>query len=471
MRKRMRSVIFGCCVGMVAMQSGSALAATGEEARIQELERQMQVLVGELKSRQSNIDALSRQVANLEGKIAEKSLSGTESSFPQDKEEIKTLVAQAMADQQSDSPLSKFSIGGYGEIHANFAEGSTGGTKSNDKLDIHRLVALVGYDFTDWIKFRSEIELEHAYVQDTQTGQKSGGYLMLEQAYVDFLLNDSANVRFGRLLTPVGRTNQHHEPTTFYGVERPSFDKVIIPTTWSSDGVGLFGNLASNLSYEAYVVGGLDGTKFTVNEGIRDGRIKDEASLNDMALTGRLDYHPFMDAKAPWLQSLRLGASFWHGGIDNVSKGADTGKGGDLTIYSADFSTRIGDLDLKGVVALDTIDGVSNLNTGKAADAKVAEEIFGYFVEAGYHVMPEAWKTGRLKNSDAVVSVRYDKYDTQHKMAAGDVANPYYDRNDWTFGLAFLPVPNFVIKADYQIVESKGADPDNLINFGIGWQF
>jgi hypothetical protein len=32
-------------------------------------------------------------------------------------------------------------------------------------------------------------------------------------------------------------------------------------------------------------------------------------------------------------------------------------------------------------------------------------------------------------------------------------------------------VPNFVIKADYQIVESKGADPDNLINFGIGWQF
>lgn len=470
MRKRMRSVVFGCCVGLVAMQSGFALAATSEEARIQELERQMQVLVGELQGRQRNIEALSRQVATLEGKIAEKPKAGSGPDSAQDKEEIKTLVAQAMADQQKDSPLSKFSFGGYGEIHANFAEGADG-AKSNDKLDIHRLVALVGYDFTDWIKFRSEIELEHAYVQDTQTGQKSGGYLMLEQAYVDFLLNDSANVRFGRLLTPVGRTNQHHEPTNFYGVERPSFDKVVIPTTWSSDGVGLFGNLTSNLSYEAYVVGGLDGTKFTVNEGIREGRIKDEASLNDTALTGRLDYHPFMEAKESWLQSMRLGASFWHGGIDNVSKGADTGKGGDLTIYSADFSTKIGDLDLKGVVALDKIGGVSNLNASKAAGAKVAEEIFGYFVEAGYHVMPETWKTGRLKNSDLVASVRYDQYDTQHKMAAGDVANPYYDRNDWTFGLAFLPVPNFVIKADYQIVESKGADPDNLINLGVGWQF
>ncbi len=471
MRKRVHGAVLGCCIALVAMQPGLVLAGTGENERIQELERQMQGLLSELKNRQGSIEALTRQVVSLESRVSANSAGqGGGSNVSQDKAEIKALVEQAVSAQQKESPLSKFSFGGYGEIHANFSEGSDG-AKSNDKLDIHRLVALVGYDFTDWIKFKSEIELEHAYVQDTQTGQKSGGYLMLEQAYVDFLLSDSANVRFGRLLTPVGRTNQHHEPTTFYGVERPSFDKVIIPTTWSSDGVGLFGNLASNLSYEAYVVGGLDGSKFTVNEGIRDGRIKDEASLNDMALTGRLDYHPFMDAKAPWLQSMRLGASFWHGGIDNVSKGADTGKGGNLTIYSADFSTRIGGLDLKGVVALDTIDGVGNLNAGKAAGAKVAEEIFGYFVEAGYHVMPEAWKTGRLKNSDAVVSVRYDNYDTQHKMAAGDVANPYYDRNDWTFGLAFLPAPNFVIKADYQIVESKGADPDNLINLGVGWQF
>lgn len=471
MRKRMRSVVFGCCVGMVAMQSGFAMAATGEEARIQELERQMQVLVGELKSRQGNIDALSRQVANLEGKIAEKSRAGTGRESAQDKDEIKTLVAQAVADQQKDSPLSKFSFGGYGEIHANLTEGATGGTKSNDKLDIHRLVALVGYDFTDWIKFRSEIELEHAYVQDTQSGEKPSGYLMLEQAYVDFLLNESVNVRFGRMLTPVGRTNQHHEPTTFYGVERPTFDNVIIPSTWSSDGIGVFGNLASNLTYEAYVVGGLDGGNFT-SGGIRDGRIKDEPSLNDMALTFRFDYHPFMESNSGWAQNLRLGASFWHGGIDNVQKGADKGKGGDLTIYSADFGTRIGDLDLKGVVAFEEIDGVAGLNTSRGATDKVAEEIFGYFIEAGYHVMPESWKTGRLKNSDAVIAVRYDKHDTQHKMAAGDLANKNMDRHNWTFGLNFYPVPNFVIKADYQVLESEGAtDPDNLINFGVGWQF
>lgn len=458
MRRKMRTVVLGCCAGMAAMQSGFALAATGEEARIEELERQMQVLVGELRSRQGNIDALSRQVESLESKIAEKSLAGTGLESAQDKDEIKTLVAQVMADQQKDPSLSRFSFGGYGEIHANFSEGSVNG-QSKDQIDIHRLVALVGYDFADWIKFKSEIELEHAFVDDDTKGE-----LELEQAYVDFLLSDLANVRVGRVLTPVGRTNQHHEPTTFYSVERPNFDKYIIPSTWWSDGVGLFGNLAQNLSYEAYLVAGLDGSKFS-NDGIRNGRIKDVPSLNDMAVTFRLDYYPFMESASGCGKNLRLGGSFYQGGINNGVEGKDPGKSGELTIYAADFGVRVSDLELKGAVAFEEIDGAQGLTAG------VAEEIFGYYLEAGYHVLPAAWKAGRLKHSDAVVFARYDKQDTQHGMPAGVAANPDKDRQDWTVGLAFYPVPNLVLKADYQVLESEGADPDNAINLGIGWQF
>ena len=469
MRKRIHSVVLGGCIALATMQPGFVLAATGEEARIQELERQMQGLLSELQNKQGSIDTLTRQVVSLESRMSASPAAEGVLGVNQDRTELKGMTEEAVLAREKDASPSKFSFGGYGEIHANFTEGSNG-SKSNDKLDIHRLVALVDYNFTDWIKFKSEIELEHAYVQDTQSGEKSSGYLMLEQAHVDFLLNDFANVRFGRLLTPVGITNQRHEPTTFYGVERPTFDNVIIPSTWSADGIGFFGNLASNLSYEAYVVGGLDGSKFS-SKGIRDGRIKDEPSLNDLALTFRFDYHPFMGSSSNWWENLRLGTSMWHGGIDNVSRGADKGIEGDLTIYSADFSTRIDDLDLKGVVAFEEIDGARDLNVGRLANDKVAEDIFGYYVEAGYHVMPEAWKTGRLKSSDIVVSVRYDKHDTQHKMVAGDLANPDYDRNDWTVGLSFLPVPNFVVKADYQIRESQGAEPDNLINFGMGWQF
>lgn len=249
-------------------------------------------------------------------------------------------------------------------------------------------------------------------------------------------------------------------------MERPNFDRLIIPTTWSSDGIGLFGNLAPNLSYEAYVVGGLDGSKFS-SDGIRNGRIKDEPSLNDLALTFRFDYYPFMTSTASWVQDMRLGSSFYRGGINNRPKGADAGKNGDITIYSADFAARFGDLDLKGAVAFEEIDGAENLSA-----SKVAEELYGYYIEAGYHIMPEAWKRGRLANSDLVAFVRYNEYDTQHKMPAGVTPATGKDRSDWTLGLAFYPAPNFVLKADYQVLEADGdTDPDNAINLGVGWQF
>ncbi len=132
-------------------------------------------------------------------------------------------------------------LGGYGEIQGNFTEGS-----ESDKVDFHRLVLYLGYDFADWIKFHSEIELEHAWTDD--------GYVAIEQAHVDFLLSDNFNIRAGRLLTPIGIINKTHEPPTFNGVERPNFSKYIIPTTWSSDGIGFFGSLNPSLNYEAYVV-------------------------------------------------------------------------------------------------------------------------------------------------------------------------------------------------------------------------
>lgn len=459
MKKKFSILALSTILATTAVFSNPAMATTPDQTRITELESKMNTLLEALQEKQASIDTLNRQVADLNTQVKVQNTAII--PVPVQDEQIRTVVEEVVKEREADSPFSKFSLGGYGEIHANFTEGTDDG-KSLDKFDIHRMVALVGYQFTDWINFQAELELEHAFIEDKNS---SKGYLMLEQAYVDFLLSDQANVRLGRVLTPVGITNQHHEPTTFFSVERPKFDSIIIPSTWSSDGIGLFGNLADNLSYEAYVAGGLDGSKFT-DDGIRNGRIKDESSLNNPALTFRLDYYPFMDSSASWSQNLRLGASLYHGGIDNGQSGKDPNKDGDITIYSSDFSARFGDLDLKGVVAFQEIDGVENLTDG------VAEEMFGYFIETGYHIMPEAWKTGKLSKSDLVAFVRYDEQNTQHKMPAGVSANPARDRYDWTYGLAYYPVPNLVLKADYQMLEAEGpTDPANMINLGVGFQF
>lgn len=117
-------------------------------------------------------------------------------------------------------------------------------------------------------------------------------------------------------------------------------------------------------------------------------------------------------------------------------------------------------------MAWERIHGAESLAAG------VAEEIFGYYLEAGYHVMPSVWQTGKLANADAVFFVRYDEYDTQANMPTGQLADAAHDRRDLTLGVSFWPTTNVVVKADYQILRSDAdEDPDNTINFGIGWQF
>jgi hypothetical protein len=349
----------------------------------------------------------------------------------------------------------RFTFGGYGEMHANFGEGS-----APDQFDIHRLVAYVGYTFSDWIRFSSEVELEHAFVSSGSDGEIS-----IEQAFLDFLLSDPVNIRFGRVLVPVGITNRKHEPPTFYGVERPSFDRVIIPTTWFADGIGVFGGLAPSLKYELYLVSGLDGSQFSAVNGIRDGRIKERPSLHEPAVTGRLDFFPFVRWAGP-PGFLRLGASAYYGGVDNGNQGDNPGIDGEVRILSGDFEYTVSKLDFRGAVAHEQIQGAREIGNGTAS------EIFGWYLEAGVRLFPESWKKGKLAKSDAAVFARYEDFDTQHRMPDGVAKNPAGDRQEWTFGASFFLTPTLVAKGDVQFRDdASGNDLPTLINFGLGWQF
>lgn len=419
----------------------------------------------EIKELRQMVEGLTKEVSS--SKEAKDQKSSQQAQYQQELDELRADVTKL-----NESPmvgladtLGKVKLGGYGEIHSNFTEGT-----ESDKMDFHRLVLYLGYDFADWIKFHSEIELEHAFISDNDTaagGSASGGEISLEQAYVDFLLSDKFNIRAGRLLTPVGIINQHHEPTLFNGVERPNFAKYIIPSTWSSDGIGFFGSLNPSLSYEAYVVGGLNGDKFTTS-GIRDGRIKSKQSLNDVAFTGRLDYRPFSEALANSDQSLRLGLSGYYGGLNNIDGGADNGNGknGQIALTSADFEYSISKFDFRGVIADTTVSGAREFGGG------VAEGMFGWYLEGAYHFWPDEWKVGKLKKSDATVFVRYEEYDTQHKMPSGVAKDKSKDIDELTFGVNFYLTPNFVVKADYQIRDNaSGSGMDDLFNVGLGWTF
>jgi hypothetical protein len=348
-------------------------------------------------------------------------------------------------------------FGGYGEIHAAFEE------NGESVFDIHRLVMYVGYEFADWIVLNSEVELEHAFVADSQGTNSSaahGGEISIEQLYVDFLLADAFNVRAGRMLAPLGIINQNHEPTLFLGVERPNVDKYIIPTTWSVDGIGAFGAPAGWVSYQAGVVGGLDGSQFSADGGVRGGRIKERSGLNDPAVTGRIDLYP-IDT-----QELRLGVSGYYGGTDNANKGGASGAENTFTMYSGDFEYDISRFRFRGVVAHGSHSDPQNLPAG------TGEAIFGWYLEGGVSVMPESWKKGKMEQADIQPFVRYEEYDTQHEVTAGTVKDGANDRTDITVGINFPLTQQLVLKADYQFKHNEAVtDPNNVFNLGMGWAF
>ncbi len=355
----------------------------------------------------------------------------------------------------------RLSLGGYGEMHANFTEG-----KDGDLFDLHRIVLFLGYEFTDWLTFSSELEVEHAFVAD------GDGEISFEQAYVEYAMNDCIHFRAGRVLAPIGIINQKHEPPTFNGVERPSFAKYIIPSTWSVDGIGVTGNLGPALKYQAYLVTSLNGDLFTEKDGIRKGRLKERGSLSQTAFTGRIDYFPFAMRASPGFQTLRLGVSTFLGGLDNGDQGKDPGVNGRLDLVSADVEYSFKCFDFRAVMAYESIDGAETLHNHAASPENVASEIFGYYIEGAVHIFPQSWKCGRCRRSDLVAFVRYDDYDTQYRMPAGDVANPAGDRTEWTFGLTYLPIPTFALKADYQVRNDGTADGvENGWNLGVGFMF
>jgi hypothetical protein len=343
--------------------------------------------------------------------------------------------------------LDRLTIGGYGELHFNDFD------NKDSEIDFHRFVLFFAYDFNDWIKFASELEVEHVIASQGDEGE-----VELEQAFLDFLLSRPVNLRAGLMLVPVGIINETHEPPTFYGVERPDVDKNIIPTTWWEAGVGIFGEVLPGINYKLYFVSSLDASGFKASSGLRSGRQKvSEAKAEDFALTGRLEY--------TGLPGLNLGGSFFRGdtGQNDPALGDAT-----VTLWEADARYSIQNFDFRGLYAYIDVDDADKIfaETGQV----VGETIVGWYVEGAYrflnHILPGT-------EQDLAVFARYSEYDTQHKVPSGLTSDGANDIEVFTVGLDYKPHPSVVIKLDYQDRDNDSStiEATDQWNVGIGYWF
>lgn len=442
-----------------------------QDKRIEELERKLNLITEELKQLKSQSDLPDPRLESIEEKLSV--LAEEIDNIKQDAVVTEPAYEQVFGSTPGASKVylkerKGLSIGGYGELMVGQIKDN-----NNNIIDNQRVVLYFGYKFTDRIIFNSEIEFEHAGTDENLDDKN--GEVSVEFALLDFLLYPEVNLRAGLLLAPFGIINEVHEPTTFFGVFRPSVETQIIPTTWRENGAGIFGEFdmerLGTISYKAYVMDSFDARGFRAsnNRGLRDNG--NRSLFNDVAFVSRVYYEP-----VPYIG---IGGSIFLGNTGQNQRVDDPGSpfNGDVVdgffqMYETDIQLQYAGLEGRALFVYTALDDAAEINAlnGLTGNNSVGDEQWGYYFVGGYNLLSLTNFNSRYFQYFAPF-IRWEQYDTQAQVPRGFERNPANDRRELTIGINYKPIPNTVLKIDYQWKDNEADTENNQLNFGLGYVF
>lgn len=332
------------------------------------------------------------------------------------------------------------SLGGYVDMEYHDLD------NTNSTFRQHRWIINIGAEITDRLRFNSEYEIEYG----GSNAPGADGEDHVEQAYLDYLINDRINVRAGALLVPFGRYNLYHDSDLQDLTERPLLARDIIPTTWTEAGAGFFGEFNPTIgsyedlviNYETYVVNGLDAGFSDTGLGGARGSFKTDNN-NGKSLVGRVMVSP------------QLGHEF---AVSGYTGEYDT-SGHKIDGLGFDMLHTFGPLELIGEYAF------FNIEEGTT---DIANDFDGAYVQANYHFWPEflngTFLARDFENPTLTLVGRYDWAQIDDDSDAGTGDN---EEKRYTIGLNYRPVENFVWKIDYYVSEKDNETLEFGNNDGI----
>lgn len=478
--KRLRSLVVASIVLIAPLST--AIGAT-----LEDLERQLKDLQGQIENLKLEKQEQDRRVKEIEAAQKEKAAKEAEAQREQATrgeeqerktgilaEELETLKSKFILPETAEykslyglGPAASkvyqvprgLSIGGYGEASAIFFVGDNEGPgKRSNVGDLVRFITYIGYKFTDRIILNSEIEYEHAKVGPTVSA--GAGDVEIEFANLDFLLTEQANIRAGLVLMPMGFLNEIHEPPFYFGNLRPEVEQRIIPTTWRELGVGLHGTILPGLTYRTYVTNSLNANGFSKTN-IRGARqAGNRALFEDLAWTARLDYTP--------IPGLLLGGSVFWGNTGQDQLFAGKKVDANLTLFEFHSQYQYRGLQLRALFAQGHIGDADVLSAALGTNGPISSRIVGGYVEAGYDILPLLFPGTDMSLSPFF---RFERLDTQADVPSGFTPDRTRDIRVFNVGLSYKPIPNVVIKLDYRNLEPKSGTIADEFNIGFGFIF
>ncbi|MGV3525137.1 MAG: hypothetical protein ACO1RX_12975 [Candidatus Sericytochromatia bacterium] len=300
-------------------------------------------------------------------------------------------------------------------------------------FDQHRLILQVSSLLHERLFFNTEIEFEHGAIIGFGAND---GELKIEQATLDYKIDDWAILRTGVVLIPVGRLNILHDSDFRDTTVRPLFTHVIVPSTWMETGAGFYGTLFPDdyweINYETYIVQGLTDNLADGN-GLRGARGSLSSDNNGgKALTGRVGFSPFI--------GLDFGLGGYFSAIDPAEKK-------NLGMVIGDFSWSTGPWEFLGEGGFVAFDPTTQV-LADGSSAPLLGPMWGYYLEGHYHLFPEFLADTFLANGfeQPVITLfgRVSQVDTDASQLNQN------DRLHLTLGLNYRPTTNTVFKLEYQ---------------------
>lgn len=397
------------------------------EAKIRELAgglSDLQQQIKELKAELKDDASISNndRIANLEAYAVQ--LHDVLTEVQQQVSETNTTI-ERVSDAQDKQPH----LGMYGSI----AAGKTSG--ENSVIDGQSFELILSGQPHERLSYFAEIEFERA----AEVGGKRGGNILLEQAYTDFSINTSLNVRGGILLVPFGNIERDHYSPLREVISTPLTSYALAPSDWTDNGFGVNGkyNLPDDwvADYQLYVIAGLDSNISSV--GMRDARQGfGEDNNSNKAVTGKVSFQNS--------EGQTIGFSLYRGAWDDSSNHFITG-------INMDFDYRWKWLDF----------------TGEATRMMIEREGNGQAYMDGFYVrsiasidyfMPDNWLSSDLPHAELQLVAQYDQANIENVFDPGA-------KDNWekrvTLGVRVLPLSEWILNFNYEY--SKAGGPDTIL--------
>ena len=377
------------------------------------------------------------------------------------------------------TPLSRLTIGGYGEAvmsrnfySQHFNRYQDPKTYKNDpshgRFDLPHVTLNLGYDFGHNWTMGMEIEFEHGGTESAveidadESGEyeaevERGGEVALEQFWLNKAFwGGKFNIKAGEIIIPVGEINAYHLPGNFFSVYRSEGEAKILPNTWHQVGISLWGRLPQ-WRYEAIFTSGLDAERFGHNCFVHYGAASPYEYKLGNVYAGALRIDNYS------VKGLRLSLSGYYGytfknterkagsSYDNVHGALSIGSFGlelkrwNWIVRGNATYTHLGDAE-RMTTFMNSFPKHTTQDGSPSKHSPIASNAYSVALEAGYNVFSQI---STLRGKQAMYLFgRYEDYDTYasglHKAACK------YDRvKRLSFGFNYSPIKQITVKGEY----------------------